>query len=93
MDNLYERDDGTFLLEVIMTDRFPNFADLAEHYARKSAKIRLLVLATCPNGSRPAKAYLVRLTAVNMKISSQCLRGFPNALLLASPGALTRRLR
>jgi hypothetical protein len=37
MGIFHQRDERQFLLEVIMTDRFSNFADLAEHYAREIA--------------------------------------------------------
>jgi len=37
MGIFHQSDERQFLLEVIMTDRFSNFADLAEHYAREIA--------------------------------------------------------
>ena len=37
MGIFHQGDERQFLLEVIMTDRFSNFADLAEHYAREIA--------------------------------------------------------
>jgi hypothetical protein len=37
MGIFHQRDERKFLLEVIMTDRFSNFTDLAEHYAREIA--------------------------------------------------------
>jgi hypothetical protein len=37
MGIFHQCDERQFLLEVIMTDRFSNFADLAEHYAREVA--------------------------------------------------------
>ena len=37
MGIFHQPDERHFLLEVIMTDRFSNFADLADHYAREIA--------------------------------------------------------